>query len=157
MSETRDKIIQSMKADPENAADAAIQLQKEFTALQQQLEQQAKSIADLQRLCERALIILSEHWDKLTDNEGYGYTSLESALKKAASGKEYKDLTLLSNACIRSNSEKDKSIGELKARIGELEKVVEAAKKAMSLCVPEAATEDEFYKALNNLNQPDKG
>ncbi len=58
---------------------------------------------------------------------------------------------------VKQLEQQAKSIDELKARIGELEKVVEAAKKVMSLCVPEAATEDEFYKALNNLNQPDKG
>jgi hypothetical protein len=37
MSETRDNIIASIINNPENAADAAIQLQKEFTKLQRAL------------------------------------------------------------------------------------------------------------------------
>ena len=60
-------------------------------------------IGDLQRLAERALLCLSEHWDELTDENGYGYSSLESALKKAASGKEYKDLSKLSDILIKEN------------------------------------------------------
>lgn len=67
-------------------------------------------VADLQRLCERALLCLSEHWDDLTDENGYGYSSLESALKKAASGKEYKELRLFTDKLIKINQDMEREL-----------------------------------------------
>ncbi len=95
--------------------------------LKSDLEQANNKLADLQRLCERALLCLSEHWNDLTDSEGYGYTSLESALKKASAGKEYKDITLLTNKLIKFNQEKE---GELETANNSIKILAEALGEA---------------------------
>lgn len=85
--------------------------------LEKELKNKDAVIADLQRLSERALLCLSEHWDDLTDENGYGYTSLESDLKKASTGKEYKDLSKMTNMLIKKNQEQEAVI----ASMGEVE------------------------------------
>lgn len=52
-----------------------------------------KTVAELQRLCERAYTILNENWDSFTNSTGYGPTSLLRDLEKASQGTEYKSLT----------------------------------------------------------------
>ena len=49
-------------------------------------------VADLQRLCERAVMELENHWDRLLDDCGYGPVNLLRDLEKAANGAEYREL-----------------------------------------------------------------
>lgn len=56
-----------------------------------------RQIADLQRLCGRAHSVLSENFDAYRGKDGYGPSNLESDLKKAADGKEHRELQTLND------------------------------------------------------------
>lgn len=74
-----------------------------------------KQIADLQRLCERARLILGENWDNYTDKEGYGPSSLLHDLEKASKGKEVKDLRLMNDELVRICNQQADKIKKLEA------------------------------------------
>ncbi|MCK4621270.1 MAG: hypothetical protein KAT62_03545 [Desulfuromonadales bacterium] len=60
-----------------------------------------KRLADMQALCKRAHLILSENWDKHTDDEGCGPATLLRQLEKAGEGKELKDISLFNDKLVR--------------------------------------------------------
>lgn len=74
------------------------------------MDEKDKKIADLQRLCERAWMEISENYDKLTVSDGldtYGPASLLRALEKVKDGKEYKDLRKINEILIRKYTDMD--------------------------------------------------
>lgn len=76
-----------------------------------------KKIADMQRLCERAHLILSENWDCYTDNKGNGPINLLRDLEKVMNGKEYKDLRVLNDQLVRICNKQADRIRELEQQI----------------------------------------
>ncbi len=74
-----------------------------------------RRLADMQALCRRAHLILSEHWDDYTEG-GYGPSSLLRHLERAADGKEIKDITAFNDRLVRlCNGQADK-IAELETQ-----------------------------------------
>ena len=59
-----------------------------------------KRLADMQDLCRRAHLILSENWDNYTE-DGYGPTSLLRHLELAGKGKELGGVTSMNNELVR--------------------------------------------------------
>lgn len=81
------------------------------------MDEKDKKIADLQRLCERAWIEISENYDKLTESDGldsYGPASLLRDLEQAKNGKEYKDLRKFCDILIRKYTKLKKTYEDLK-------------------------------------------
>ena len=76
--------------EPENAADAAIQLQKEFTLLQKQLEQQAKSIEVLVEAAEEIEMLIKDYLDGSYDIDSFTIQPLSIALSKFKTNKQDK-------------------------------------------------------------------
>ena len=64
-----------------------------------------EQVTELQRLCERAYLILGERWNEHTDEDGYGPSSLMRDLEKAKNGMELKDNYLLIDALRQSLTE----------------------------------------------------
>lgn len=78
-----------------------------------------RKIAELQRLCERAYIEIHGKFGNLVDVHGYGPSNLESDLKKAADGKERRELRTLNDELGRALSEAIADREELRAWIKE--------------------------------------
>ena len=79
MSETRDLIISNMIGNPEKAADAFIDLQKEFTLQKKQLEQKAKSIDELVEALDEAKNRIK---DMLTGDDAQAWKEAEKFIDR---------------------------------------------------------------------------
>jgi len=86
-------------------------------------DQSRNKIGDLQRLCERAFIILSENWKNYTE-DGYGPSSLLRDLEKAKNGEEYKELRAFSNMVIKRFSENEKYTKNLEQQLEKCKEVL---------------------------------
>ena len=72
-----------------------------------------KRLADLQELCRRAHVILSENWNDYTE-DGYGPSSLLRHLELAGKGKEVKEITKLNDELIRICNKQADELNKLK-------------------------------------------
>lgn len=77
-----------------------------------------RQIADLQQLCGRAHAVLSENFDALRGKDGYGPGNLEADLRKAADGKEHRELRTLNDELGRVLKE---ALNNPKLRVGKYE------------------------------------
>lgn len=83
--------------------------------LRDQLTTKDRQIADLQRLCGRAHAVLSENFDAYRGKDGYGPSNLEADLKKAAEGREVKDLRSLNDSLVKIANRQSGDIEKLMA------------------------------------------
>jgi len=97
---------------------------KDAEQLQKENDELKARMADIQRLCERAYLTITDNYAEYTDGEGLGPTSLINDLEKVMNGKECRDLRASNSALANALKDRISKVDELSAYVERLRRVI---------------------------------